>query len=85
MSSNLMSLPEVLKNANCKKGKLMARPPILYVPPSDRHEKGETEKIKVKMPDKTNFQMAAFGYRNNKEYLVHVIAVMHNQAKRDGF
>jgi hypothetical protein len=28
------------------------------------------------MPDGTNFQMAAFGYRNNKEYLVNVIAIL---------
>jgi hypothetical protein len=76
MNSNLKSLPEGLKNAKCKKGKLIARPPIPYVPPSDLHKKQETEQIKVKMSDRTNFQMAAFGYRNNKEYLVHVIAVL---------
>jgi hypothetical protein len=28
------------------------------------------------MPDGTNFQMDTFGYGNNKEYLVHVIAVL---------
>jgi hypothetical protein len=28
------------------------------------------------MPDRTNFQMAAFGYGNKDEYLVHVIAVL---------
>jgi hypothetical protein len=28
------------------------------------------------MPDGTNFQMAAFGYGNNKEYLIHVIAIL---------
>ncbi len=29
------------------------------------------------MPDRTNFQMAAFRYGNNKEYLVQVITVLH--------
>ncbi len=33
MSSNLKSLPEGLKKPKCKKGKLIAQPPILYVPP----------------------------------------------------
>jgi hypothetical protein len=76
MSSNLKSLPEGLKNTECKKGKLVARPPISYVPPVDLHEKWEPKQIKVKMHDGTNFQMAAFGYGNNEEYLVHVIAVL---------
>jgi hypothetical protein len=68
--------PEGLKNAKCKKGKLIARPPIPYVPPLDLHEKQETAQIKVKMPEETNFQMAAFGYGNNEEHLVHIIAVL---------
>jgi hypothetical protein len=55
---------------------LVTQPPILYVPPVDLHEKREPEQIKVKMPDGTNFQMAAFGNGNNEEYLVHVIAVL---------
>jgi hypothetical protein len=55
MSSNLKSPPEGLKNAECKKGKLITQLPILYVPPLDLHEKQETEQIKVKMPDGTNF------------------------------
>jgi hypothetical protein len=28
------------------------------------------------MPDGTNFQIAAFAYGNNEEYIVHVIAVL---------
>jgi hypothetical protein len=76
MSSNLKSPPEGLKNAECEKGKLIAQPPIPYVPPLELHKKQETEQIKVKMPDGTNFQMAAFGYGNNEEYLVHVIAIL---------
>jgi hypothetical protein len=77
MSSNLKSQPEGLKPLECKKGKSVAQPPILYVLPSDLIKKRETKQIKVKMPDGTNFAMAAFAYGTNKDYLVHIIAVLH--------
>jgi hypothetical protein len=54
---------------------LTIRPPILYVPHIDLHDKGDTKQIRVKLPDGTNFQMSAFDQGNNKEYLVHIIAV----------
>ncbi len=76
MSASLKSLPEGLKNAECKKGTPPIRPPIPYVPPTDLHKKRETEQIKVKLPDGMKFQMLTYGSRNNKEYLVHVIAVL---------
>ncbi len=77
MSSNLKSPPEGLKSSECKNGKSAAQPPIPYVPPLDLHKRQETKQIKVKMPDGTNFQMAAFVCGNNEEYLIHVIAVLH--------
>jgi hypothetical protein len=55
---------------------LSNQPPILYVIPTDLHEKWGTKQIKVKLPDGTNFLMFTFGIWNNEEYLVHVIAVM---------
>jgi hypothetical protein len=76
MSSSLKSPPEGLKNAKWEKGTLPVRLPILYVPPTDLHEKRETEKIKVELPDGTKFQMPTYGSGNNEEYLVHVIAVL---------
>jgi hypothetical protein len=76
MSSNLKSPPEGLKNTKCKKGTPPVRPPIPYVPPTDLHEKRETEQIKVELPDGTKFQMPTYGSGNNKEYLVFVIAVL---------
>ncbi len=76
MSSNLKSPPEGMKNSECKKEKLVAQPPIPYVPPIDLLKKQEPEQIKVKLPDGTNFQMAAFGNGNNEEYLVYVIAIL---------
>ncbi len=76
MSFNLMPPPEGLKNLECEKVKSVTWPPILYVPPANLHKRQETKQIKVKMPDGTNFQMAAFTYGNNKDYLIHVIAVL---------
>jgi hypothetical protein len=52
------------------------RPPIPYVPPTDLHEKRETEQIKFELPDGSKFQMPTYGSGNNEEYLVHVIAVL---------
>jgi hypothetical protein len=49
---------------------------ILYVPLLDLHEKWETEQIKVVLPAGTKFQMPTYRTGNNKEYLIHVIAVM---------
>ncbi len=77
MSLNLKSPLEGLKNAKCKKGTPPVRPPILYVPPTDLLEKQETKQIKVELPDGTKFQMPTYGSGNNKEYLVHVIAILH--------
>jgi hypothetical protein len=76
MSSNLNSLPEGLKNAECKKGMPPVRPPIPCVPPTDLLEKGDTEQIKVELPNKTKSQMPTYGSGNNEEYLIHVIAVL---------
>jgi hypothetical protein len=76
MSSNLKSPPEGLKNAKCEKGTPPVRSPIPYVPPTDLHEKRETEQIKVKLPNGTKFQMPTYDSGNNEEYLVHVIAIL---------
>jgi hypothetical protein len=76
MSSSLKSPPEGLKNAECKKGMLPVRPPIPYVPPTDLHEKRETEQIKVELPNGMKFQMPTYNSGNNEEYLVHVIAIL---------
>ncbi len=76
MSSNLKSPPEGLKNAECKKGTPPLWPPIPFVPPTVLLEKQETEQIKVELPDGMKFQMPTYGSGNNKEYLVHIIAVL---------
>jgi hypothetical protein len=76
MSSGTKSPPEGLKALECKKGKLGARPPIPYVPPTNLIKKWEGEQIKVKMPDGTNFSMAVFTCGTNADCLVHIIAVL---------
>ncbi len=76
MSSNLKSTPEGLRNAECEKGTLPVRPPIPYVPPTDLLEKWKTEQIKVELPNGKKFQMPTYSSGNNKEYLVHVIAIL---------
>jgi hypothetical protein len=52
------------------------RPPIPYVPPTDLHEKRETEQIKVELPNRMKFQMPTYSSGNNEEYLVHIIIVL---------
>ncbi len=68
-----------LNLAECEKGMPPIRPPIPYVPPTDLHKKGQTEQIKVELPDGMKFQMPTYGSGNNEEYLVHVIAVFDVQ------
>jgi hypothetical protein len=76
MSTNLKSPPEGLKNVECEKGTPPVKPPIPYVPPTDLLKKWETEQIKVELPNGTWFQMPTYGSGNNKEYLIHVTAVL---------
>jgi hypothetical protein len=77
MSTNLKSLPEGLGNAKCKKGRHpLGRPSCMLGPPTDLHEKQETEQIKVELPNGTKVQMPMYGTGNNEEYLIHVIAIL---------
>jgi hypothetical protein len=71
-----MSHLEGLKASKAEKGKSGARPPIPYVSLNDLIEKREGEQIKVKMPDGTNFSMAAFTSGTNKDYLCPHLAVL---------
>jgi hypothetical protein len=77
MSTNLKSSPEGRQNTECKKGTPPVRPPIPHVLPTDLHEKLEMEQIKVELPNGTKFQMPTYGTGNNKEYLIHIIAILH--------
>jgi hypothetical protein len=77
MSTSLKS-PDRLKDAECKKGQLSRRPPILYIPVVDIvTPKEEPQLFKVKLPDASHLSMPIYSRGNNKEYLAHIIAVLH--------
>jgi hypothetical protein len=76
MSTSLKS-PDGLKDAECKKGQLSHRPPIPYVPVVDIvTPKEEPQVFKIKLPDTSHLSMLIYSHGNNKEYLVHIVAVL---------
>ena len=55
-------VPEGLKDSECEKGNLGARPPIPYVPPTDLLQaKENSDSIKLKLPDGTVISMTIVG------------------------
>jgi hypothetical protein len=77
MSTSLKS-PDRLKDAGCKKGQLSNWPPIPYVPVVDIvTPKEEPQVFKVKLPDESHLSMPINSHGNNKEYLAHIVAVLH--------
>jgi hypothetical protein len=76
MSTSLKS-SDRLKDAECKKGQLSHRPPILYVPVIDVvTPKEEPQLFKVKLPDASHLSISIYSRGNNKEYLAHIVAVL---------
>jgi hypothetical protein len=76
MSTALKS-PKGLKDLEFKKGQLSSWPPIPYVPPTDLvNTKEAPETLKIKLPDRTIFNMSIFSQGNTKEYHVNVVAVL---------
>jgi hypothetical protein len=76
MSTNLKS-PDVLKDAECKKGQLSQRLPIPYVQVVDIiTPKEEPQVLKVKLPNTSHISIPIFSRGNNKEYLAHIVAVL---------
>ncbi len=76
MSTTLKS-PNWLKNAECEKGQLSNRPPILDVPEVDIvTPKEEPQSLKVKLPDNSHLNMPIYSCGNTKEYLTHIVAVL---------
>jgi hypothetical protein len=76
MSTSLKSL-DGLKDAECKKGQLSHRPPIPYVLVIDIATPMEESQIfKIKLPDTSHLSMPIYSRGNNKEYLVHIVAVL---------
>jgi hypothetical protein len=76
MSTSLKS-PDRLKDAKCKKGQLSNRPPIPYVPVVDIiMPKEEPQIFEVKLPVASHLSVSIYSRVNNKEYFVHIIAVL---------
>jgi hypothetical protein len=76
MSTSLKS-PDGLKDAECKKGQLSHWQPIWYVPVVDIvMPKEEPQVFKIKLPDASHLSMPIYSHGNNKEYLVHIVAVL---------
>jgi hypothetical protein len=76
MSTSLKS-PDGLKDAECEKGQLSHWPPIPYVPVVDIvTPKEEPQVFKIKLPDASHLSMPIYSHGNNKEYLVHIVAVL---------
>jgi hypothetical protein len=76
MSTSLKS-PDELKDPECEKGQLSHWPPIPYVPMVDIiTPKEEPQLFKIKLPDASHLSMSIYSHGNNKEYLVHIVAVL---------
>jgi hypothetical protein len=76
MSTVLKSL-EGLKDSECKKGQLNSWSSIPYVPPKDQVTTKEApESLKIKLPNRTVFNMSIFSQGNTEEYLAHAITVL---------
>ncbi len=77
MSTSLKS-PDGLKDAECKKGQLSHWPPIPYVPVVDIvTPKEDPQVFKIKLLDASHLSMPIYSRGNNKEYLTHIVAVLH--------
>jgi hypothetical protein len=76
MSTSLKS-PDGLKDAECKKRQVSHRLPIPYVLVVDIvMPKEEPQVFKIKLPDVSHLSMPIYSCGNNKEYLVHIVAVL---------
>ncbi len=76
--STTLKAPNGLKDSECKRGQLSNRPPIPYVPPKDLvTTKEEPLSLKIKRPDGFIFNMSIYSCGNTKEYLSHIVALLH--------
>jgi hypothetical protein len=76
MSTSLKP-PNGLKDAECKKGQLSHPPPIPYFPVVDIiMPKEEPQVFKIKLLNASHLSMPIYSHGNNKEYLVHIVAVL---------
>ncbi len=76
MSTSLKS-PDGLKDTECKKGQLSHQRPIPYVLVVDIITPEEEPQVfKIKLPGASHLSMPIYSRGNNKEYLMHIVAVL---------
>jgi hypothetical protein len=76
--STVLKSPEGLSDLECKKGQLSSWPPIPYAPLMDLvTTKKMPESLKIKLPNGNIFNMSIFSQENTKDYLAHVVTVLH--------
>jgi hypothetical protein len=75
--STTLKTSDKLKDAECKKGQLSNRPPIPHVPVVGIiTPKGRSPSLQG-LPDNSHINMHVYSLGNNKEYLTHIVAVLH--------
>jgi hypothetical protein len=67
---------EGLKNSECERGVVTARPPIPYVAEVDPYEKTKKTESKTKLSNGTDYRMAPFRAGTNDDYICHIIAMI---------
>jgi hypothetical protein len=76
--STTIKAPNGLTNSECKKGQLSNWPPIPYVAEMDIvMSKEDPQGLKVKLPDNFHLNMPIYSRGNTKEYLMHIVVVLH--------
>ncbi len=76
-TSTSLKSPDKLKDAECEKGQLSHPPPIPYIPEVDIVTPKEDPQIfKIKLSNASHLSMPIYSHGNNKEYLVHIVAVL---------
>jgi hypothetical protein len=76
MSASAKIPAEEIKDSECEQGTIVNWPLIPYTAPVDPYKKQEKTKIKVKLPDKTNYQMVPFCTGSNEDYVYHINAMI---------
>jgi hypothetical protein len=76
--STTLKAPNGSKNSECKKGHLSNWLPIPFVSETDIvMPKEEPQVMKVKLPDGSHINMPIYSHGYTKEYLMHIVAVLH--------
>jgi hypothetical protein len=82
--STTLKAPNRLKDSKCEKGQLSSWPPIPYVPPMDLViTKEEPQRLKIKLPDGSIFNMSIYSHRILRNTL-HTLLPSYASSSRRG-